>query len=134
VFRQLVLARIIELFSKLDSLRVLEEARVAPVSYATLKRRLPAYAKASWRHKLAAACAAHAPLGRAGLVLYDVSALYFETGTGDGSRESGFSKERRLERQVTIGLLTDAVGFPLMVSAFEGNMVETILWNQIVRF
>jgi hypothetical protein len=47
VFGQLVLARIIEPVSKLDSLRVLEEAGVAPASYATLKRRLPAYAKAS---------------------------------------------------------------------------------------
>ncbi len=45
VFRQLVLARIIEPSSKLDSLQVAEEDRLAPTSYATLKRRLPAYAK-----------------------------------------------------------------------------------------
>jgi transposase len=54
-----------------------------------------------------------------------VSTLYFETDAGDGFRESGFSKERRLEPQITIGLLTDQAGFPLMVSAFEGNMAET---------
>jgi Transposase DDE domain len=125
VFRDLVLARIIEPVSKLDSLRVLEEAGVAPVSYATLKRRLPAYAKESWRRKLAAACAAHAGLGPASLVLYDVSTLYFETDEGDGFRESGFSKERRLEPQITIGLLTDQHGFPLAIHAFEGNMAET---------
>jgi hypothetical protein len=119
VFGQLVLARIIEPASKLDSLRVLEEAGVAPASYATLKRRLPAYAKPSWRQKLSAACAAHAGLGPASLVLYDVSTLYFETDAGDGFRESGFSKERRLEPQITIGLLTGQSGFPLMVSAFE---------------
>jgi len=35
------------------------------------------------------------------------------------------SKERRLDPQITIGLLTDASGFPLMVSAFEGNKAET---------
>jgi hypothetical protein len=125
VFRQLVLARIIEPASKLDSLRVLQEAGVAPVSYATLKRRLPAYAEDSWRRRLSAACAVHAGLGPASLVLYDVSTLYFETDAGDGFRESGFSKERRLEPQITIGLLTGAGGFPLMVSAFEGNMAET---------
>ena len=50
-----------------------------------------------------------------------MSTLYFETDTGDGFREPGFSKERRLDPQVTIGLLTDASGFPLMVNAFEGN-------------
>jgi hypothetical protein len=97
VFRLLVIARVIEPVSKLDSLRVLEEAGIAPPSYATLKRRLPVYAKEPWRQKLSAACAAHARLGRASLVLYDVSTLYFETDAGDGFREPGFSKERRLE-------------------------------------
>ncbi len=57
-------------------------------------------------------------------MLYDVSTLSFETDTGDGFREPGFSKERRLEPQITIGLLTDAAGFPLMVNAFEGNKAE----------
>lgn len=125
VFWQLVLARIVEPTSKQDSLRVLEEVGVPAASYATLKRRLPAYAEPSWRRRLAAACAAQAALGPASLVLYDVSTLYFETDTGDGFREPGFSKERRLEPQITIGLLTDAAGFPLMVEAFEGNKAET---------
>ena len=75
--------------------------------------------------RLSAACARHAGLGPASLVLYDVSTLYFETDAGDGFRESGFSKERRLEPQITIGLLTGQDGFPLMVSAFEGNKAET---------
>jgi hypothetical protein len=125
VFRHLVLARIIEPASKLDSERVLEEAGVTPASYRTLKRRLPVYAQEEWRQRLSAACAAHAGLGPASLVLYDVSTLYFETDKGDGFREPGFSKERRLEPQITIGLLTGQDGFPLMVSAFEGNKAET---------
>src|SRR5580658_6307241 len=45
VFRDLVLARIIEPASKLDSLRVLEEAGVAVPSYRIVLWRLPAYAK-----------------------------------------------------------------------------------------
>jgi hypothetical protein len=125
VFFQLVAARVIEPVSKLDSLRVLEEAGAVPASYPTVNRRLPVYARDGWRQRLSAACAAHAGLGPASLVLYDVSTLYFETDAGDGFRESGFSKERRLEPQITIGLLTDATGFPLMVSAFEGNRAET---------
>ena len=44
VFRQLVLARIIEPVSKPGSLWVLDEAGVIPASYHTLKRRLPVYA------------------------------------------------------------------------------------------
>jgi len=51
--------------------------------------------------------------------------LYFEADQGDGFREPGFSRERRLEPQITIGLLTGQDGFPLMVSAFEGNRAET---------
>ena len=125
VFRHLVLARIIEPTSKLDSLRVLEEVGIAPSSYRTMNRRLADYAKESWRRDLAAACAARASLGPASLVLYDVTTLYFETHTGDGFREPGFSKEWRLEPQITVGLLTDATGFPLMIEAFEGNKAET---------
>ena len=59
------------------------------------------------------------------MVLYDVTTLYFETDTGDGFRKPGFSKERRLEPQITVGLLTDSSGFPLTVRAFEGNKAET---------
>jgi hypothetical protein len=125
VFAQLVLARIIEPVNKLDSLRVLQEAGVAASSYRTVTRRLRTYATQSWRQQISAACAAHARLGPASLVLYDVSTLYFETDAGDGFRESGFSKERRLEPQIIVGLLADQGGFPLMVSAFEGNTAET---------
>jgi len=125
VFRQLVLARIVEPTSKEDSLRVLDEVGVGAASYRTVNRRLPVYADKQWRQRLSAACAAHAKLGPASLVLYDVSTLYFETDAGDGFREPGFSKERRLDPQIVIGLLTDAAGFPLTVHAFEGNTAET---------
>jgi hypothetical protein len=125
VFRELVLARIIEPTSKIDAARVLGEVGVRAASYATVKRRLPIYAQPSWRQSLATASARHAGLGPASLVLFDVSTLYFETDAGDGFREPGFSKERRLEPQITLGLLTDATGFPLTVAAFEGNKAET---------
>ena len=133
VFRQLVLARIIEPTSKADSLRVLDETGVAGPSYPTLNRRLPVYAKPSFRQALSTACAAHAALGPASLVLYDVSTLHFETDAGDGFREPGFSKERRLDPQITIGLLTDASGFPLRVEAFEGNKAETATMLPVIN-
>ena len=59
--------------------------------------------------------------------------LYFETDAGDGFREPGFSKERRLEPQITIGLLTDAAGFPLTVEAFEGNKAETATMLPVIN-
>ena len=133
VFRGLVLARIIEPTSKADSLRVLAETGVESVCYRTVERHLPNYATPGWRHALSAACAAHARLGPASLVLYDVSTLHFETDAGDGFREPGFSKERRLDPQITIGLLTDATGFPLMVEAFEGNKAETATMLPVIN-
>jgi Transposase DDE domain len=133
VFRDLVLARIIEPTSKQDSLRVLAETGVNPVDYRTVTRRLSVIAKPAVRQALSKACATHAGLGPASLVLYDVSTLYFETDAGDGFREPGFSKERRLDPQITIGLLTDATGFPLAVEAFEGNKAETATMLPVVN-
>ena len=133
VFRHLVLARIIEPTSKQDSLRVLSETGVESVDYRTVTRRLPVIAKPGVRQALSAACAARAGLGPASLVLYDVSTLYFETDAGDGFREPGFSKERRPEPQITIGLLTDATGFPLAVEAFEGNKAETATMLPVIN-
>jgi hypothetical protein len=75
VFRDLVLARIIEPTSKADSLRVLAETGVATVDYRTVTRHLPKFAKPAVRQQLSAACAARAGLGPASLVLYDVSTL-----------------------------------------------------------
>jgi hypothetical protein len=91
VFRDLVAARIIEPTSKVDALRVLDETGVDSPAYRTLKRRLPIFAKPEFRQALSSACAAHAQLGPASLVLYDVSTLHFETDAGDGFREPGFS-------------------------------------------
>ena len=103
LFRQLVLARIIEPTSKQDSLRVLEEAGVDAASYATLNRRLPAYAQDSWRRGLATACGAHGALGPASLVLYYMSTLYFETDAGDGFREPGSPRNAGSSRRSLSG-------------------------------
>jgi transposase len=43
------------------------------------------------------------------------------------------SKERRLEPQITLGLLTDATGFPPTVAAFEGNRAETATMLPVIN-
>jgi len=133
VFEQLVTARIIEPTSKKASARVLSEAGWEPVSYATVKRHLPHFAQREWRDSLSGAMARRAQLGPSALVLYDLSTLWFETDEGDGFREPGFSKERRLEPQVTVGLLTDVSGAPLMVDAFAGNRAETTTMIPLIQ-
>jgi hypothetical protein len=126
VFRQLVLARIIEPASKQDSLRVLEEAGAPAPSYPALSRRRPAWAEESWRQGLPRACAAQARPGPASLVLYDVSALYFEADQGRGvPRARVLPGSGGSSRRSPSACSQARTGFPLMVSAFEGNKAET---------
>ncbi len=125
VFAGLVTARILQPGSKYDSIRVLAEAGATSASYSTIKRRLPRYATDEFRDAITSVCADHAGIGPTSLVLYDVTTLYYEADEGDGFREPGFSKERRIDPQITVGMLTDVNGFPLRIQAFEGNKAET---------
>ena len=92
VFRDLVLARIIEPTSKIDAERVLSESRCR-TDLVRHRQAPPAdVCTTRWRQALATGSgAARAGLGPASLVLFDVSTLYFETDAGDGFREPGFS-------------------------------------------
>src|SRR5699024_1030073 len=51
--------------------------------------------------------------------------LYFEAEKEDGLRKVGYSKERRVDPQIVVGLLVDRTGFPLEIGCFEGNKAET---------
>ncbi len=125
-FKQLVLGRIIEPTSKIDTLRVLEEVGVWTPSISTVKNVLARTVERGYRDALGTACYAHAaPTGHLAAVLYDLTTLYFETPKEDSLRKVGMSKERRVDPQVTVGLLCDPGGFPLAVHLFEGNKAET---------
>ena len=54
-----------------------------------------------------------------------VTTLYFETEKEDDLRKVGYSKERRVDPQVIVGLLVDRAGFPLRIGCWEGNRAET---------
>lgn len=82
VFRQIVTARLIEPTSKQDSLRGLTEAGLSPVSYATVKRHLPSYATEDFTRDLSRLLAGYARIGRASLVLLDVTTLYYRDRQG----------------------------------------------------
>ncbi len=127
-FRRLVLARVIEPASKVDTIRVLADLGIGSPSLRTIWRTLARSVEEDWRAGFAKAAYAHAA-GRAGgtltMVLYDVTTLYFEVEKEDGLRKVGMSKERRVDPQILVGLLVDPSGFPLEVHAFEGNKAET---------
>lgn len=121
VLRVLVRARIIHPSSKLDFIETLAEVGITSASYRTIQSRLSSFATESFGEIQTQALAHHAGLGPGAFILYDVTILYFEADTPDELRKPLFSKERRVEPQNLVGLLTDATGFPLHVGAFAGN-------------
>ncbi len=126
VFRDLVIARIVEPGSKLDAGRVLQDLGADPPSYATIKRHLGQVITGKYRDRIAEKCFAHAAeTGGLSLLLYDVTTLYFEAEKEDDLRKVGYSKERRVDPQIVVGLLVDRTGFPLEIGCYEGNSAET---------
>jgi len=126
VFRDLVIARIVEPTSKADSMRVLTDLGADVVSYRTIQRHLAQMGPGGYRDLIATRCFAHAgDTGGLSLILYDVTTLYFEAEKEDELRRVGFSKERRVDPQIVVGLLVDRFGFPLEISCFDGAKVET---------
>jgi hypothetical protein len=124
VFRQLVLSRIIEPTSKFDSIRVLEGLGLDAPSNSAIHRCLRRINNNGYRSIVSNKCFERADPCALTLVLYDVTTLYFEIQKEDAYRKPGLSKERRLEPQITVGLLVDKSGFPLEVTSFEGNKAE----------
>ena len=126
VFRDLVIARLVEPTSKADAARVLTDLGVDTVSYKTIQRHLSKINTGNYRDAVAAKCFTHAGnRGGLSLLLYDVTTLYFEAENEDELRKVGYSKERRIDPQIVVGLLVDRTGFPLEVGCFEGNTAET---------
>ena len=62
-----------------------------------------------------------------------MTTLYFEAEREDDLRRVGYSKERRVDPQVIVGLLVDRAGFPLQVGCWEGNKAETTTIVPIVE-
>lgn len=126
VFRDLVIARIIEPASKLDTIRILDELGLKAPSNTGIHRCLDRAAEAEYRDRLSAACVRFRGVEQLTLVLYDVTTLFFQVEQEDEFRKPGLSKERRLEPQIVVGLLVDERGFPLQLHSFEGNTAETL--------
>ncbi|TWP31876.1 IS1634 family transposase [Leekyejoonella antrihumi] len=132
-FFQLVLARLVEPTSKADSVRVLAELGVRPAHRNTFTATMKRCSQRGYRDQIATACFAHAAAaGDISLCLYDVTTLYFEAEHEDALRKVGFSKERRVDPQVVVGLLVDRNGFPLEIGCFEGNKAEKLTIVPIV--
>lgn len=125
-FFQLVLARLVEPTLMTDTRRVISELGLTPAHRNTFHAALKRCEGRDYRDRVAKACYTYA-VNTAGisLLLYDVTTLYFEAEKEDDLRKVGYSKERRVDPQVVVGLLVDRAGFPLEIHCFEGNKAET---------
>ena len=125
-FFQLVLARLVEPTSMVDSRRVIAELGLKPVHRNTFVAALKRCGRDGYRDLVAEACFRHSLVTSGlSLLLYDVTTLYFEAEKEDDFRKVGYSKERRVDPQIIVGLLVDRAGFPLEIHAFRGNKAET---------
>lgn len=62
-----------------------------------------------------------------------MTTLYFEADKEDDLRRVGYSKERRVDPQIIVGLLVDRGGFPLRIGCWEGDRAETTTIVPVVR-
>lgn len=109
-FRDLVIARIVEPTSIMDSGRVLTELGVVASSERTMRRTLVRCAGRDYRDQIAKACYIHArSSGDVSLCLYDVTPLYFEAEKEDHLRKVGFSTQRRVDPQIVVGVRHEAL-------------------------
>ena len=126
-FEQMVLARLIEPTSKAQVPCVLGDLGLESVSTRTLFRSLGRCGQRGYRESISGALFDHVTNTGGGLALclYDVTTLYFEAEREDDLRRVGYSKERRVDPQVIVGLLVDRRGFPLRIGCWEGSKAET---------
>ena len=133
-FEQMVAARLIEPTSKAQVPRVLGDLGLEPVTVRTLFRSLGRCGQRGYRESISGALFEHVTnTSGLALCLYDVTTLYFEAEKEDDLRRVGYSKDRRVDPQVIVGLLVDRRGFPLRIGCWEGSKAETTTIIPIVE-
>ena len=126
LFVDLVLMRIIEPSSKLESLELLKEFFNIEYQRRTLYRQLPSFVslKSSIEEKIITFAKNNLNFDFS-LVFYDVTTLYFESFKADELRKPGFSKDSKSNQpQVVIGLVVNKDGYPIKIEVFKGNTFE----------
>lgn len=132
-FHDPVIARIVEPTTILDTGRVLTDMGRVSASEKTMRRTLTRAMSGKYRDQIATVCFEHAiTAGDVSLCLYDVTTLYSEAEHEDALK-AGYSKERRVDPQIVVGLLLDRHGFPLEIGCFKGDKAETLTIVPIVE-
>lgn len=133
LFLDLVVIRVIQPASKLESLKLLSELFGISYQRADFYRAIPVMIslKEIVEKKMIAVAKEQFAFDFS-IVFYDVTTLYFETFTEDentekenGLRKKGFSKDDKSKQpQIVIGIIVTREGFPVFYDVFEGNIFE----------
>lgn len=126
LLHDLVLIRIIEPASKLQSLALLKEYFGIRHRRQSFYESLPTFTTLKEAaEKLAVKRAKEEFSFDFSLVFYDVTTLYYESFESDELRKPGFSKDNKSQQpQIVLGLVVSADGFPVSYEIFEGNKFE----------
>lgn len=122
----LVIARIAEPSSKLQSIEFLKEYMGIEHSRRDIYRQIPGILKARKTVESKVLEIAKKEFAfNFSLIFYDVTTLYFESFQEDELRQNGFSKDNKFSQpQILLGLLVNGDGFPIGYQIFEGKKFE----------
>jgi transposase len=127
LFKDLVIARILEPKSKRDSLEFLQTFLDKTHSENVLYKMIAKYddtAKDNVEKEIVAIAKNDFGFDFS-FVLYDVTTLYFESFKNDDFKKPGFSKDHKHNQpQIVIGLIVTKDGFPISYEIFKGNTFE----------
>ncbi len=122
----LVIARIIQPGSKLQSIEFLKECIGIEHRRQNLYQQMSKFlgAKGTVESKVLEIAKKEFDF-KFSLVFYDVTTLYFESFDSDELRRKGFSKDNKFNQpQIVLGLLVSVEGFPVAYQIFEGSKFE----------
>lgn len=127
LLRHLVISRLIYPYSKLKTVRYLEQYELRSYQVDTIYRYMD-HLEHKLKEQIEQISYEHTKRilgGQTSVVFYDVTTIYFESEKEDELRKTGFSKEgKHRHPQILLGLLVSIDGYPLAYEIFEGNKYE----------
>jgi hypothetical protein len=121
-----VIARVLEQGSRLSAIRLAERHAISEILGLDNLREDDLYDNLSWLSTAQTGIENRlAPAEKSSLFLYDVTSSYLE-GTKNELSAFGYNRDKKQgKRQIVIGLLCNADGYPLSIEVFAGNTQDT---------
>lgn len=137
LIKDLVIARVYQPASKLETTEILTDSFGKEYSLKTVYRHLKQGLEKGLQEKFQKALINFARVDLKDslkLVFYDVTTLYFESHLKTTLKDFGFSKDHRFtETQIVIGLVVNQKGFPLYFEIFSGKTFEGHTFILVVK-